>query len=144
MVFQQHSDCLSARARNQLALDRLLGHQAHGPTRTPFRRFAADHGHHALLLGIVQKRLSTGPLLVIQGALQAATVVTVSDLADGLRGERQRLRDSGRGSSPGELPESQGAQDDAYLLNAGAQELLQAGAVLRLDLNGDWGSRHTP
>jgi hypothetical protein len=93
---------------------------------------------------VIQQRLRARPLLVIQGAIQAATVVTVSDLADGLRGEGQRLCDSGRGSSPGELSESQGAQDDAYPLNAGSQELLQAGAVPRLDLDGDWASRHTP
>jgi len=143
VVLQQHSDGLSARARNQLALDGLLSHQAHGPTRTPLRRFAADHGHDALLLGIVQKRLSAGPLLVVQGAVQATTVVTVSDLADRFRGEGQRLRDSGCGGSPSELPESEGAQHDAYLLNAGSQELLEAGAVLRLDFDGDWASRHT-
>jgi len=143
VALQQHPDCLSARARNQLALDGLLGHQAHGPTRAPFRRLAADHGDDALLLGIVQKRLRAGPLLVIQGAVQATTVVTVRDLADGLRGEGQRLRDSGRGGSPSELPESEGAHDDTHLLNAGSQELLEAGAVLRLDFDGDWASRHT-
>jgi len=104
---------------------------------------AADHGDDALLLGIVQKRLRAGPLLVIQGAVQATTVVTVRDLADGLRGEGQRLRDSGRGGSPSELPESEGAHDDTHLLNAGSQELLEAGAVLRLDFDGDWASRHT-
>jgi hypothetical protein len=104
---------------------------------------AADHGDDALLLGIVQKRLSAGPLLIIEGAIQAATVVTVSDLADGLRGEGQRLRDSGRGGSLGELPESEGAQDDAHLLNAGSQEPLDAGEVLRFDFDGDWASRHT-
>jgi hypothetical protein len=43
----------------------------------------------------------------------------------------------------GELPEREGAQDDAHLLNAGSQEPLDPGAVLRLDFDGDWASRHT-
>ena len=144
VAFEQDPDCLPTDAGNQFALDGLLDHQAHRPTCAAFRRITAHHRDDALLLGIVENLLGPGPLLVIQGAIQAATAVTVSDLADSLRGERQRLRDSGRGSAPGELSESQGAQDDAYLLNAGSQELLEAGAVLRLDLDGDWASRHTP
>jgi hypothetical protein len=67
----------------------------------------------------------------------------VSDLADGFRGEGQRLRDSGRGGSLGELPEREGAQDDAHLLNAGSQELFDASEILRLDFDGDWASCHT-
>jgi hypothetical protein len=144
VAFEQHPDGLSPSAGNQLALDGLLGHQTHGPTRPPFRRFAAGHGDDTLLLGSVQKRLGAGPLLVVEGAVQATTVVTVSDLADGFRGEGQRLRDSWRGGSLGEQPERESAQDDAHLLNSGSQQPLDAGEILRLDLDGDWASRHTP
>jgi hypothetical protein len=71
------------------------------------RRFAADHGDDALPLGIIQQRFRPGPLPVIEGAVQATAAVAVSDLADGLRSERKRLRDPGRGASLGELPEGQ-------------------------------------
>jgi hypothetical protein len=43
----------------------------------------------------------------------------------------------------GELPEREGAQDDAHLLNAGSQELFDESEILRLDFDGDWASCHT-
>jgi hypothetical protein len=144
VAFEQHPDCFSARAGNQLALDGLLGYQAHGPTRPPFRRFAADHGHDALSLGIVQQRFSAGPLPVVESTVQATAVVTVSDLADGFRGEGQRFRHSRRGGSPGQMAEREGTQDDADLLNARSQQFLDTSKVLRLDWDGDWAARHTP
>jgi hypothetical protein len=106
---------------NQLALDRLLGDKANRPPRPSLGRFPADHRHDALFLGVVEQRLRSRPLLVIQGAVETTIFVTVSDLANGLRGKWQRPRNSGRGDSLGELPRSQCPQNDADLLNAAAE-----------------------
>jgi hypothetical protein len=143
VVLEQHPDCLSARAGRQLPLDGLLGDQPNGPTRPPFRRFAADHGDNALFLGSAQKGLRARSLFVIQRAIQATPAVTVSNLANTLRRQGHRLRNLGRSGPLGELPENQGAQDDTHLLNAGARQLLDASEVLGLDFDGDRASRHT-
>src|SRR5688572_12617653 len=88
VAFEQDPDCLSAHAGNQFALDRFLGDQAHRPASPAFRRLAAHHGDDALLLGIVENLLSPGSLFFIQGAVQAALVITMGDLTDRLRGQR--------------------------------------------------------
>ncbi len=127
---------------NQLALDGLLDYQTDSPTRPPFRRFAADHGDDALFLGIVQQRFGAGPLPVVESTVQAAAVITVSDLANGFGSEGQRLRDSRRGGSLGEPTECEGAQHDAHLLNTRSHQLLDTTKILRLEFEGDWTARH--
>lgn len=99
MALEQHPDCFSARVGNQLALDGLLDYQTDSPTRPPCRRFAADHRDDALFLGIVQQRLGARPLPIVESAIQAAAVITVSDLANGFGSERQCFSDSRRGGS---------------------------------------------
>jgi hypothetical protein len=103
---------------------------------------ATHHRDHALLLGIIQSRFSAGPLLVIKGAVQTAPVVAMSDLADGLRSEGKRLRYSRCGASLRELPKRQGAYDNAHLLNARSQEMLDACKIFRFDFDGNRTARH--
>lgn len=124
MAFEQHPDCFSARLGNQLPLDRLLGDQAHGPTRPPLRRLAADHGHDALFLGVVQQWLGTGPLPVVESAVQTPAVVTVS--LDPAVGGQQRVRN--RASRGAESSEDVAQEDwpagmPGQLLRTGMKDL---------------------
>jgi hypothetical protein len=121
VAFEQDPDCLPTDAGNQLALDRLPGHQAHGPARTAFWWFTANHGDDALLLGIVQDLLGSRPLLLVKGAIQPLAVVPMGDSADGLRGQGERSSDLRCGNAVGQLLQGKGAQDDAHLLNAASQ-----------------------
>jgi len=49
VALKEYSDGFAACPRNQLALNRFLGDQAHGPSRLTFGRVAAHHGDNALL-----------------------------------------------------------------------------------------------
>ena len=142
MVLQKHPNGLSARAWNQLAPDSLLSRQSNRPTRPPFRWSAADHGDYVLALRLVQQRLGAMPLAVIERTVQATAVVAVSNLADGFRREGKRPRYLGRSASLGELPERQGAYDNANLHNAGSQDLLDTNEISRLDFDGYRAARH--
>jgi hypothetical protein len=121
VAFEQDPDGLPTDAGNQLALDRLPGHQAHGPARTAFWRFTANHGDDALLLGIVQDLLGSRSRLLVQGTSQPLAVVAMGDSADGLRGQGERSSDLRCSHALGQLLQGQGAQDDAHLLNAASQ-----------------------
>ena len=68
----------------------------------------------------------------------------MSDLADGLGAQGQSFRHPRGGSAPGQMAESQGARDDTHLLNAGAQQFLDANEILGLNRDGEWTARHTP
>ena len=142
VVSQQYPDGFPARARNQFTLDRFFSHQSHRPTRPPFRWRAADHGEHILPLRLVQSRLGAGTRTVIERKVQATTAVAVSDLADGLRSQGNRLRHQGRGASLGELTERQGAHDNANVLHTRSQDLLDANQISRLDSDGYRAPRH--
>ena len=75
MTFQKHPDGFSTHARNYLALDCLLSHQAYRPASPAFRRLTAHHGNNALLLGLVENLAGSRSLPFLQSALQAASVV---------------------------------------------------------------------
>lgn len=108
------------------------------------RRVVADHGDHTLLLCVVQDWFDTRSLAVIERTVQAATLVAVCDLADGLGGKRKRLRHLGSGRAIGELPKHQSPQDDAHLPDAAAEEFFDAGDIPRMDLDGYRVARHSP
>src|SRR5208283_1374665 len=108
------------------------------------RWVVADHGDHTLLLGVVQDWFDARSLAVIERTVQAATLVAVCDLADGLGGKGKRLRHLGSGGAIGELPKHQSAQDHPHLLDAAAEEFFDAGEIQRLDLDGYRVARHSP
>ena len=118
MAFEQDPDCLPTDAGNQFAFDGLLDHQAQGPTCPAFRRIAAHHRDDALLLGIVENLLGSGSLLFIQGALQAAPVIAIGNLADRFRSQRDGLRDLRRCHSTGQQAQSQRTHNNAHLLHS--------------------------
>src|SRR2546422_3939779 len=107
VALQQAPDCFSAHLGHQFALDGLFDNQAHRPTSPPFRRWTANHGNDALLLGIIENLLGAWSLLVVKGGIQAATVVAMGDLTDRLGSEGKCLRDPRRREAVGELAQHQ-------------------------------------
>src|SRR5450759_2947121 len=103
VAVQQNADCLSAHLGYQFTFDGLLYNQAHRPSSTPFRRLTANHGNDALFLGIVENLLCSRPLSIVEGGIQAATVVAMSDLPDRLGSQGKCLRDLRRGEAAGKL-----------------------------------------
>src|SRR5260370_40171923 len=89
VALQQDPDCLSSHSADQLAFDRLLDDQADSPASPPFRRLTADHGDDALFLGVVESRLPSRSLFLVEGAVQAVPVVAMGDVADGLGRSRK-------------------------------------------------------
>ena len=105
------------------ALRLVFGHQAHGPAGAAFRRVAANHGDNSLFLAVVEHGRCAGPLLLVECRFQAALLITVTDLANGLRGERDHFGNPRRTGTFGQLEERQGAQHDPDLLYAAVQQL---------------------
>ena len=81
-------------SRHQSPLDGFLGHQTHRPTGAAFRRAAAYHGDDPLFLAVVQHLRRSGSLLLIQRPFQAALLITMADVADGLWRQRDHYRRS--------------------------------------------------
>src|SRR5712691_1540539 len=86
VAFEQDANCLPAHLRDQLSLDRLFGHQPHGPASPSFRRITTDHGDDSLPFRSVQQGSSPGPLPLIQGSFQAVLPVPPTDVPDRLGG----------------------------------------------------------
>src|SRR5450759_507121 len=103
VAVQQNPDCLSAHLGHQFALDGLLYNQTHSPTSPPFRRLTANHGNNALFLGSVENLLCSRSLFVVEGSIQAATVVAMGDLSDRLGSQGNCFRDLRRGEAVGKL-----------------------------------------
>ena len=93
MVFFSHTG-------NHFAFYGFLGHQTHCPAGTAFRRVTAEHGDQTLFLVVIQRFRRSGPLLLVERPFQAAFRITMSNLPDGLRCERNRGGDSGRRLPP--------------------------------------------
>src|ERR1700674_3938810 len=82
VALQQDADCLSPYIRDQFAFDGFFGDQTDRPASPPFRRLTANHGDNALFLRVIENLLRPRSLLVIEGAIQAVTVIAMGDLAD--------------------------------------------------------------
>src|ERR1039457_3072839 len=144
VALQQNPDCLSAHLGRQVALDGLFGEQADRPTGPTLRRFTADHGNDALLLGAIENLLGSWSLFVVNGAIQAVTDVAMGDVADRIGSKGECLRYLRCGETVGKLAQRKHSQDDAYLLNAPSQQLADLREVFRLDFDRDRAARHTP
>src|ERR1039457_2739715 len=142
VALQQNPDCFSPHLGHQLTFDGLFYYQAHRPPRPPFRRLTANHGNDPLFLGIVEDLLGSWPLLVVEGDLQAATVVPMGDLTDRLGSQGKRLCDLRRRESVAKLAKHQCANDNTHLLNASSQQFNNLDTILRLDFDWDRATRH--
>src|ERR1035437_10987381 len=84
VALRQNPDRLPAHLGRQLALDGLFGDQADRPTGPTFRRFTADHGNDALLLGAIENLLGSRSLFVVNGAIQAVPYDILEESSAGL------------------------------------------------------------
>jgi hypothetical protein len=105
-------------------LNRLLGHQSHGPARMAFRRVGANHGDDSLFLIVFQQTGRARPVFLEKSALKTSALVTMSHLPNRLGRQRQRLRDSWGTHTPAQLDKRQGTEHRPHLLNTAAQHLL--------------------
>src|SRR3954453_1684726 len=100
---QENADGFPSHARNQFAFYRFLGHQAHRPASAAFRRATTDHGNQPLFLVVVQHLCRARPWPLVECPFQAPFLITMPNLANGLWSERDRVRDSGRAYTLGQL-----------------------------------------
>ncbi len=141
---QQNPDGLPSYVRHQLALHRFFGHQAHGPAGTTLGRIAAHHGNDPLFLVGVQHFSRTGPLLLIEGTIQAGLLITMTEPTDGLWGEWDHLGDLRRAGLLSQLQECQGPQDHPDLLHSTLQQSSQFLLILLGDADLQGRTTHTP
>ena len=121
MAEQENADGFSSHAGNQFAFYGFFGHQANRPASAAFRRAAADHGNQSLFLAVVQHFRRSGPLLLIERPFQAPLLITMANLPNRLRGQRNHAGNPRRTDTLGQLQQRQGAQNDSDLLYAAGQ-----------------------
>ena len=126
---QQNTDGLAPYLGNQLALDRFLGHQSHGPAGIACRGIGANHGDDPLALTLVQPHGRTGALLVVQRPVQPNVLVATANLTDRLRSEPDIGGHLGRRLALVQLGESQGTENDPNLLDAATEKPVQLVSV---------------
>jgi hypothetical protein len=135
VVEEQYADGLPADSRNQSPLDGFFHYQPHWPTGAAFWRITADHRNDALFLAIIQHFGRSWPLLLVEGAFEAAFLVTVTDLANGLWSQGNYGGNLWCADALGQLRQRHGAEYDSHLLHTTAQQLSQFFPVLGCDLN---------
>jgi len=113
VVKEQNPNGFSSHPRDQSPFDTFLDHQTDGPAGSTFGRIAAHHSDDPLFLGIVEYGGCAGALLFEQRRFQTALLVTTRNRTDGLRSERNDLRDPQCAGAFGQLQQYQGAQDDS-------------------------------
>jgi len=86
-VKQQDADGLSSHSGYQSPLHRFFHYQPNGPAGATLRRVTADHRDNPLFLAIVQHFSRSGPRLLVEGAFEAAFLVTVRHIANCLRSQ---------------------------------------------------------
>ena len=118
---EQYADGFPADSWNQSPLDGFFHHQPHGPTGTALWRITADHCDDALLLAIIQHRGCSRPLLLVEGAFEAALLVTVANFANGLWRQWDNRGNPWRADTSGQLRKCHGSEDDSHLLHTAAQ-----------------------
>jgi hypothetical protein len=121
VVEEQYADGFPADSWDQSPLDGLFHHQSHRPAGSALWRITADHRNDALLLAILQYRGRSRPLLLVEGALEAAILVTMADVANRLRRQRDNRGNPWRTDALRQLRKRHGAEDDSHLLHAAAQ-----------------------
>jgi len=126
---QQNPDGLAPYLGNQLALDRFLGHQSHGPAGIACRGIGANHGDDPLALTLVQPHGRTGALLVVQRSVQPNVLVATANLTDRFRSEPDIGGHLGRRLALVQLGESQGTENDPNLLDAATEKPVQLVSV---------------
>src|SRR6476659_7776212 len=87
VVKQQDADGLSSHSGYQSPLHRFFHYQPNGPAGATLRRVTADHRDNPLFLAIVQHFSRSGPRLLVEGAFEAAFLVTVRHIANCLRSQ---------------------------------------------------------
>jgi len=73
-----------------------------------------------------------------------ASLVTMADFTNGLRGQRNAVRDARRAGALGQLQKRQSAKDDPNLLDAGTQQAREFFLILRRDIDVQRWTTHTP
>ena len=106
------------------------------------RRVATHHRNGPLPLAGVEHRGSAWALLVTECGLQAALSVTMSNLADGLRGEGDEIGDLRSAFASSQLLQYKGAKDNPNLLDA-AQQLGKLLFVPSRNVNAQSRTTHT-
>jgi hypothetical protein len=122
VVEQQDADGLSSHSGYQSPLHRFFDYQPNGPAGATLRRVTADHGDNPLFLAIVQHFSRSGPRLLVEGAFEAAFLVTVRHIANCLRSQGNHGGDSRSADALGQLGKRQGAKDNAHLLHSATQQ----------------------
>ena len=82
MVEKQYADGFPADSGNQSPLDGSFHHQPHSRASAALWRITANHGDDALLLAIVEYFGRSWPFLLVEGALQATLLVSVTGFTD--------------------------------------------------------------
>jgi hypothetical protein len=111
--------------RNQLAFDRLFGHQPNGPARPARWRLTADHRDEALTLFVWQQSLCARSLPILQGPLQTGILVTPSHLRYGFGREPDMGRHLGNGFAIVQRTHSQSPSKTRTGWNASTQKAIQ-------------------
>src|SRR5580693_1749504 len=103
VVEQQNTDGFPAHSWHQFPFNRLLGYQSHAPTGVALGWLATYHGNDALLPVCVQHFGRSGPLLLIESAIQTGLLVTMAESPDRLQRQGDHLGDLGRTGLFGQL-----------------------------------------
>jgi len=114
------------------------------PAGAAVGRITAHHGDNPLLLAVIEHSGGAGALLLEQRGFQTAPLVTATDGANGLRGERDDPGNPRRTGASSQLQQRQGTQDDAHLLHAAAEQFGEFFLVLRRDIDRERWTTHTP
>jgi len=123
-VQEENPNGFPAYLGDQLSFDGFLGHQPHRPSGPPSGWSTANHGNDSLLLAFVQQFDRSGPLLVVEGAIQVSVLVAAPDVVHGFRCQSLIRRYFGNGFAIVQLGQNQSPQHDARGLDASAQQAI--------------------
>jgi hypothetical protein len=83
---REKPDGFPSNAGNQFAFDGFFSDRTYRPTRAAFQRATAYDCNQTLFLAIVQHFRRSGPLFLLQGPIQTALLITVTDISEYLVG----------------------------------------------------------
>jgi hypothetical protein len=122
VAFQQNPDGFPPDTGHQFSLHRLLRHPTDAPAGAAFRRIAANHRNHSLLLPVIQQFGCSGPLLFLERTGQTLLPIAMADLPNGLYCQRDNPGNMWRTDPLGELQKSHRPHDNSYRLHTTAQQ----------------------